>query len=372
MPEQLRARGISWKVYSGDTSNNVITTDSPAPIFAQYFTDPELHDRGLAQAFPADFQHDVASGQLPQVSWIYAPVAGSEHPPFSVLAGQHTADSVLRTLAADPALWAKTVLFLTWDENGAFFDHVPPITAPPGAPGEYVTVSPLPSAASGVAGPIGLGFRVPLLIVSPFTRGGFVCSDMFDHTSLLRFLETRFGAEVPNLSAWRRSVTGDLTSAFNFAAAPDAGVPSLPATTAPAVTSDCALELSEKVTGLPLAPVYPVPPHGLPAQEDGAPHRPSGCPQPLLRLSISPRAVTAGQLVRVRVQVVTGPGRRGTPVSGAVVRLAGRRARTNSRGRAEFSLRFSRAGSRRATAAAPGYAPAVGALIVRAKRSRPK
>ena len=62
-----------------------------------------------------------------------------------------------------------------------------------------------------------MGPRVPLLVISPFSRGGFVCSDVFDHTSLLRFLETRFGVEVPNLSAWRRSVTGDLVSAFNFA-----------------------------------------------------------------------------------------------------------------------------------------------------------
>ncbi|HWD68570.1 MAG TPA: alkaline phosphatase family protein, partial [Solirubrobacteraceae bacterium] len=100
-------------------------------------------------------------------------------------------------------------------------------TAPAGTAGEYLTVSPLPSDAGGVSGPIGLGFRVPMLVASPFARGGFVCSDTFDHTSTLRFLETRFGAEVPNLSAWRRSVTGDLTTAFNFAAA-DRSVPPLP------------------------------------------------------------------------------------------------------------------------------------------------
>jgi phospholipase C len=81
---------------------------------------------------------------------------------------------------------------------------VPPPTAPAGTAGEYITVSPLPSDAGGVAGPIGLGFRVPLLIASPFARGGLVSHGTFDHTSLLRFLETRFGAEVPNLSSWRR------------------------------------------------------------------------------------------------------------------------------------------------------------------------
>ena len=87
---------------------------------------------------------------------------------------------------------------------------VPPVTAPPGTPGEYLTGT-LPSAAEGIAGPVGLGFRTPCLVVSPFSRGGYVCSQTFDHTSLLRFIETRFGVEVPNLPAWRRSVTGDMT-----------------------------------------------------------------------------------------------------------------------------------------------------------------
>src|SRR5439155_24652541 len=96
---------------------------------------------------------------------------------------------------------------------------------PPVAAGEYGTVDPLPAEAEDIRGPIRLGFRVPLLIVSPFSRGGFVSSGVFDHTSTLRFLETRFGVPVPNLSAWRRSVTGDLTSAFNFAA-PNPSVPS--------------------------------------------------------------------------------------------------------------------------------------------------
>jgi phospholipase C len=68
-----------------------------------------------------------------------------------------------------------------------------------------------------------------MLIISPFSRGGFVSSDLFDHTSVLRFLETRFGAEVPNLSAWRRATVGDLTSAFNFKS-PDQSIPSLPST----------------------------------------------------------------------------------------------------------------------------------------------
>ena len=74
--------------------------------------------------------------------------------------------------------------------------------------------------APGVANrgryPLGLGLRVPAIIVSPWSRGGFVCSEVFDHTSTLRFLEKRFGVREPNISDWRRAVCGDLTSAFDF------------------------------------------------------------------------------------------------------------------------------------------------------------
>src|SRR6185312_6268090 len=157
------------------------------------------------------------------------------------------------------------------DENGGFFDHVAPVTAPPGTPGEYVTAPavPDPTVAGGISGPIGLGFRVPMLICSPYSRGGFVSSDLFDHTSLLRFLETRFGAEVPNLSAWRRATVGDMTSAFNFAA-PDKSIPVLPSTipALPAIIQQC-------VTTLTGTTPDPVPnPQSLPTQESGSGRKP--------------------------------------------------------------------------------------------------
>jgi phospholipase C len=171
--------------------------------------------------------------------------------------------------------WAKTALFVTYDENGGFFDHVPPITAPPGTAGEYVTVPAVPDptliGSPAINGPIGLGFRVPTFVISPFSRGGFVSSDLFDHTSLLRFLETRFGAEVPNLSAWRRATVGDMTKAFNFTK-PNTSVPSLPSTTAalPAILTECA-------TNLVGTTPYVLPtPQALPTQETGTALRPSG------------------------------------------------------------------------------------------------
>jgi phospholipase C len=239
MPEQLQARGISWKVYGSPDGNY---GDNVLPYFKQYQQNPTLAANGLTPTYPGDFQADCAAGTLPQVSWVLAPLINSEHPPAPEEYGEVVAANVLNTLVSNPPLWSRTALLITHDENGGFFDHVPPQVPPTGTAGEYLTVNPLPSAAEGVAGPIGLGFRVPCLVVSPFSRGGFVCKNTFDHTSLLRFLETRFGAEVPNLSSWRRSTCGDMTSAFNFAQV-NTSVPSMPqpSATDPRVTmSTCA------------------------------------------------------------------------------------------------------------------------------------
>jgi len=135
-----------------------------------------------------------------------------------------------------------------------------------------ITGTPVPDASvlGGINGPIGLGFRVPMLIISPFSRGGFISSDTFDHTSVLRFLETRFGAEVPNLSAWRRSAVGDMTSAFNLSK-PDTSVPVLPTLDAadPTLITSCINALAGTMT-------YTIPnPQTAPIEEAGAPTRPN-------------------------------------------------------------------------------------------------
>jgi len=259
------------------------------PYFKQYQTNPTLAANALTPSYPGTFETDVATGALPQVSWILASLIESEHPPAPPGFGEAVAADILNTLVSNPSVWAKTALLITYDENGGFFDHVPPPVPASGTAGEYLTVNPLPSDASGVTGPIGLGFRVPLLVVSPFSRGGFVCSDVFDHTSTLRLLETRFGAEVPNLSAWRRAETGDLTSAFNFAKV-NTSVPSLPQpsiTDSRIVSSSCALGApldlaSPSNTTLDELEATVVPPYpatvnsGPPAQERGKAPAPSG------------------------------------------------------------------------------------------------
>jgi phospholipase C len=290
MPEQLQARGISWKVYSPD---NLSPLADPVFIYFKNIVEtPALAARALVPTFPASFLADVATGTLPQVSWIYTVFPQSEHPPAPPAYGEAAISQIVQALLANPKLWAKTALFITYDENGGFFDHVPPpVPSDPSTPGEFLTAANLPAAAQGIRGPIGLGFRVPLLVVSPFARGGLVSSDTFDHTSLLRFLETRFGAEVPNLSDWRRANTGDLTSAFNFRAV-NASKPALPRPSLlnlEVLGSNCVAEAAEGLldevgaseadTVLdPVVANYPVPPppQTLPLQEPGAPKRPSG------------------------------------------------------------------------------------------------
>jgi phospholipase C len=278
MPEQLQARGISWKVYSSpdETVLGGILSDNVLSYFKN-FQDPAsaLHQNAFGPQFPLDFLADVLSGNLPQVSWLVGSVLTSDHPPSPSIFGENILSLIITALTANPALWAKTLLLVTYDENGGFFDHVAPTTAPPGTPGEYVTAPAVPDptviGSPAITGPIGLGFRVPMLIISPFSRGGFVPSDLFDHTSVLRFLETRFGAEVPNLSAWRRAAVGDLTSAINFKK-PDQSIPNLPSTL-PAIQQ----VIQECVANLAGTTPYPVPnPQGLPSQEAGTALKPSG------------------------------------------------------------------------------------------------
>ena len=212
---------------------------------------------------------DVRNGTLPQVSWIIPPLGYDEHPPAPSSLGEWFTNSVLETLTSNPEVWAKTVLFVMYDENDGFFDHVPPPVAPAGTPGEYLTASPLPSAAQGLDGPIGLGVRVPLLVVSPFSRGGHVNSDVADHTSQLLFLEERFGVKAPGISAWRRGTVGNLTGTLRMGSA-DPSVPGLPSTSgdtaAAAAAQGCtALDVTEIASDQPAVPIPD--PQRIPTQE---------------------------------------------------------------------------------------------------------
>ncbi len=250
-PERLQDAGVDWRIYQ-DMADNY--HDNPLAGFRQYrrqhasgADEAPLRDRGLSTCTLDDLARDVAQGALPQVSWIIAPTADSEHPEVSSprQGGAYT-ERVLDILTRNPEVWSRCVFFVTYDENDCFFDHMPP-PAPPAREadgrsgglstveldGEYHDARHGPSAATrddpaSLHGRgFGLGPRVPMLAVSPWSRGGWVNSQVFDHTSVIRFLEARFGVAEPNISAWRRAVTGDLTSAFDFSGerGADAGGP---------------------------------------------------------------------------------------------------------------------------------------------------
>ncbi|HVX19703.1 MAG TPA: alkaline phosphatase family protein [Acidimicrobiales bacterium] len=273
-PENLQAAGVDWWIYRepDDYDDNVVD------YFVQYQDRrTELFRRGRSTV-PAGqlanrIRHDVETGRLPQVSWIVGPKATTEHPDEMPAQGEDFIRQILEALTAKRSVWAKTLLILTYDENGGFFDHVPPPQPEPFTPGEYLTPRGLAMAPEsfGIPGPIGLGPRVPTLLISPFTRGGYVCSKTFDHTSILRLLERRFGVEVPNLTEWRRDTCGDLTWAINFAGTPDTRVPTLPDTKAR--LAEARAQCAKLPPAAPPALGEHVP---LPRQEPGRRPRPSG------------------------------------------------------------------------------------------------
>ncbi|MFE2075060.1 phosphocholine-specific phospholipase C [Streptomyces misionensis] len=256
-PERLEKAGISWKIYQ-DIGDGLDANggwgwiedayrgnygDNSLLYFDQYRDarpgDP-LYDKARTgtdarqgEGFFDRLRADVRADRLPQVSWIVAPEAFTEHPNWPANYGAWYVSQVLDALTSNPEVWGKTALFLTYDENDGFFDHVlPPFPAASGAQGKSTVDTSLDVYRGGggyAAGPYGLGQRVPMIVVSPWSKGGYVCSETFDHTSIIRFVERRFGVREPNISPWRRAVCGDLTSAFDFSRK-DAGAVRLPST----------------------------------------------------------------------------------------------------------------------------------------------
>ncbi|MGW0130586.1 phosphocholine-specific phospholipase C [Streptomyces sp. NPDC003299] len=245
-PERLEEAGVSWKIYQ-DVGDGLDANggwgwisdayrgnygDNSLLYFNQYRTaqpgDP-LYDKARTgtdyrkgEGYFDQLKADVAAGRLPQVSWIVAPEAFTEHPNWPANYGAWYVAQVLDALTSNPDVWAKTALFITYDENDGFFDHLippfPPGSAAQGKSTVDTSLDVFKGDASHVAGPYGLGQRVPMLVVSPWSKGGYVCSETLDHTSIIRFIENRFGVREPNISPWRRAVCGDLTSAFDFSA----------------------------------------------------------------------------------------------------------------------------------------------------------
>ena len=252
-PERLERAGVSWKIYQdsgfgldaaggwGDKDDPCVGNygDNSLLYFNQYrnaLPGQPLYEkarRGTNIAAPGasfdalfdDLRQDVRENRLPQVSWIVAPEAFSEHGNWPANHGAWYISRVLDALTSNPEVWSRTALFVMYDENDGFFDHVIPPTPPRWAADGGSTVDAsneiFPGNADYPSGPYGLGVRVPMIVVSPWSKGGWVCSEVFDHTSLIRFLERRFAPRHPelietNITQWRRTVCGDLTAAFDF------------------------------------------------------------------------------------------------------------------------------------------------------------
>jgi phospholipase C len=285
-PERLQAAGVSWKIYQdmglgldasgvwGWTEDAYIGNygDNSLLYFDQYRTAQPgnpLYDNArvgtnanAGESFFGQLAADVKAGTLPQISWVVAPEAFTEHPNWPANYGAWYVSQVLDALTSNPEVWSKTAFLLTYDENDGFFDHIVPaypnVGALPGA-STVSTANEYYTGPDGAPGNYGLGVRVPMLVISPWSTGGWVCSQTFDHTSIIQFMERRFGVVEPNITPWRRAVAGDLTAAFDFGTARPAVAP-LPSTAGYQPPDD-----DRHPSYVPIPPADPA----LPRQEPG-------------------------------------------------------------------------------------------------------
>jgi phospholipase C len=273
IPEVLEAAGISWRIYQ-DPNDNWTGAMHGGLAFAGFRNakpGSPLYEKGMRHWSLEQLARDARNGTLPQVSWVLPPMLWSEHPgPSSPAQGAEFFARVLQALTAQPETWSRTVVFQTFDENDGLFDHVPP-PAPPsysadgtlaGAAtlkldGEYFSdpqrkhLHPEDNISRTVR-PWGLRPRVPMYVISPWSKGGWVNSEVFDHTSVGQFLERRFGITIPGISPWHRAVCGDLLSTFDFVSPNDPVVPPFPDTHGSFALAEQAMKRPK-----PLAPSNP-------------------------------------------------------------------------------------------------------------------
>ncbi|MDM0020824.1 phosphocholine-specific phospholipase C [Variovorax saccharolyticus] len=286
LPDVLQKASISWHIYQNMNNNwtgamngclafeSFRTAQPGSPIYEHGLTGGPAAADGAVN-FLAQLKQDVMNGTLPQVSWVLPTQALAEHPGSSegVAGAADFVSDVLDALTSNPVVWSKTALFVTFDENDGFFDHL----AMPAVPsydvngnlmgkstvpldGEYFDASvgsylSANDTTSGKIRPWGLSSRVPMYVVSPWSKGGWVNSQVFDHTSVGMFLEKRFGITVDAISPWHRAVCGDLTTCFDFVTPNDPVVPKLPDTSNfPAINAAQRLLSTTAVTTAPATP----------------------------------------------------------------------------------------------------------------------
>lgn len=252
LQELLEQAGISWKIYQNPNDNwsGLMHGGLAFKGFRSAQPDSPLYRMGMSEHSVQSLADDVMRNALPAVSWILPTPLESEHPgaPSSAARASNFIERILQALTANPVSWSRTALFITFDENDGFFDHVPPPAIPSihrdgsVAGGSTVSLDGMyfkdearkylhaDDAHDGQIRVVGLGPRVPMYVVSPWSRGGWVNSQVFDHTSVAMFLERRFGIHVSAISPWHRAVSGDLSSAFDFSCPETAALPAFPPT----------------------------------------------------------------------------------------------------------------------------------------------
>jgi phospholipase C len=192
--DELDSRGISWKYYAGIAKGgNFRDFDAmnPLPAFASF----QNNSSRLQNLAPSNvFIRDVRNGTLPSVSWVMPIGSRDEEGPGSITAGEHYVTSTINTIMQSK-YWNSTAIFVTWDDWGGSYDHVAP-----------------PQVDS-----LGLGFRVPCLVISPYAKQGFVDHTQTDFTSILKFIETDYS--LPPLTS-RDAAASNMQEAFDFSQAP--------------------------------------------------------------------------------------------------------------------------------------------------------
>src|SRR5690606_24052925 len=261
IPDVLEEEGISWRIYQ-DPNDNWTGAMHGCLAFESFRNakpGSPIYENGMRHWSIEDLTNDVKNGTLPRVSWVLPSQSNSEHPgaPSSPYRAADFTHDVLAAVTANPEVWSKTVFFLTFDENDGLFDHLPA----PAVPSYNLDNTLAGKSTIDVAGmyfhddkddlsdsetkrvyidkrdtisgnlrPWGMGPRVPMYILSPWSKGGWVDSAVADHTSVGQFIEKRFGVTIPGISPWHRAVSSDLTSAFDFVTPNDPKFPAMPDT----------------------------------------------------------------------------------------------------------------------------------------------
>src|SRR5690554_3111234 len=261
IPDVLDKEGISWRIYQDPNDNwtGAMHGGLAFESFREAKPGSSIYENGMRHWTLENLKEDVLKGTLPQVSWILPSQNESEHPgaPSSPYRGADFTHAVLDAITSNPEVWSKTVFFLTFDENDGFFDHLPAPAVPSynldntlagkstidlagmyfdndkddlsdtESPRKYIDKR---DTISGKLRPWGMGPRVPMYILSPWSKGGWVHSEVADHTSVGQFIEKRFGVTIPAISSWHRAVSSDLTAAFDFVTPNDPKFPAMPDT----------------------------------------------------------------------------------------------------------------------------------------------